>query len=98
MIGNMIHLLNNVLSGPGVYEVVFEISLIVRLNYFWGAMKPQDLLFKSQDGVPSSGVRHRVRLQPSSDCFHHDKHVTLALAGLQECDVMNRKGLPIFIF
>lgn len=51
MTGSMIYLLNTVVSGPGVYQVIFEMSPIVQLSSFWGAMSPQDLLCKAQDGV-----------------------------------------------
>ena len=41
----------------------------------------------SRDGVLSSGVKHRVGLQPSSGGFHHGQYIVLALAGLRQCDV-----------
>ncbi|RMB88610.1 hypothetical protein DUI87_34998 [Hirundo rustica rustica] len=43
---------------PGVYKAVLEMSPIVRLNPLRGTMSPQDLLFKAQDGVPGSSMRH----------------------------------------
>lgn len=62
--------------GPGVDEDVFEMSPIVKLNSFGGAMSPHELFFK--DGVLASDMRHRVRLQPSSGCLHHCQHIALA--------------------
>lgn len=98
MIGSMIHPLNSVLSSSGIYEAIFEMSHIVQLNSFWGAMWPQDLLFKAQDGVLDNDMRHRLCLQPSSVCFHHCQHTVLVLVDLWQCDVINLPGFPILIF
>ena len=40
MIGDVIYPLNAMLFGPGVYEVVLEVSPVVLLDSFWGAMLP----------------------------------------------------------
>ena len=40
MIGDAIYPLSAMLFGPGVYEVVSEMSPIVSLSSFWGAMSP----------------------------------------------------------
>jgi len=40
MTEDVIHPLNTVFFGPGIYEVVLEMSPIVRLSSFWGAMSP----------------------------------------------------------
>lgn len=62
-------------AGRGVCENNFEISPVVQLNSFGGVMSPHELLFKGS--VLGSDVRHRVHLQPSSDCLHHCQHITL---------------------
>ena len=98
MIRDVIHPLNAVFFGPGVYEVVTEMSLIVWLSSFWGGMSPQDLLFKAQDSVLGGGMGHRILFQLSSGCFHHCEHMALALAGLWKCDIISLPGLAIFIF
>jgi len=69
MVGDVIHPLNIVFFGPGVYEAVMKMSSIVRADSFGSAMSPQDLFFKAQDGIPGSGVGHRVGLQPSGGGF-----------------------------
>jgi len=46
MVGDVIHTLSAGLFGPGVYEVVSEMSPIVWLSSFWGAMLLQDLFFQ----------------------------------------------------
>lgn len=84
----MIHPLNSVVSGPGVYEDTFEMSPTVCLNSFRGAMSPLDLLFNDQDGVLGSGVRHKWLFPPLS---------VLALLGLQQCDVIHLPGLLTFL-
>lgn len=85
---NTVHTINPVLSGPEVYEAV------VQLNSFWSAMLPQDFLFKAQM------VFWAVLwgLQPSSGALHHCRHVTLALVGLQECDVSDWQASPYLYF
>lgn len=90
------HPLNTVLSGPDIYEAVFEISLIVHLTSLRAALSQQDLLLKGQDGVPGGGRRHRASLQPSSGCAAVCKHVVLALAGVGECDVMDLQTSPLY--
>jgi len=40
MVGEVIHLLNTLFFGPGVYEAVAKVSPVVRLNFFGGAMSP----------------------------------------------------------
>lgn len=42
MVQNMIYPLNTVVSGPGIYEVIFEMSTLAQLTSFWGGMSPQD--------------------------------------------------------
>lgn len=74
MVQSMIQPLNTLLSGPGVCEAIFGISPLVLVASFWDGISPQDLLFKTQDAVTGSGMRHRVHLQPSSGCFYHCKH------------------------
>ena len=51
MVGDVIHPLNTVFFGPGVYETVMKVSPVVRLNSFGSAMSPKVLLFKAQDGI-----------------------------------------------
>ena len=60
-------------------------------------MSPQNLLFKAQDGVPSSGMRHKVCFQPSGGCLHNGKHIAFTLSDLREYDIVNLSGLPILI-
>ena len=98
MIGDVIHPLNTTLFGPAVYEVISEMSPIVRLSSLWGAMSPQEFVFETQDSVPGGGVGDRICFQPASRCFYNCKHMALALVGLWECDIVNLPGLPIFIF
>jgi len=98
MVGDVIHPLNNMFFGPGVYEAVAKGSSVVRLNFFRGAMSPQDLFFKAQDGIPGGGMGHRVGFQPSGGGLHHCEHIALALVGLWQCDVVRLPSLPIFIF
>jgi len=98
MVGDVIHPLNTMFFGPGVYEAVTKMSPVVRLNSFGSAMLPQDLFFKAQDGIPGSGMGHRVVFQPSGGGLHHCEHIVLALAGLWQYDVDNLPSLPIFIF
>ena len=81
MVGDVIHPLNIVFFGPGVYEAVMKMSPIVRLNSFGGAMSPQDLSFQAQDGILGIGMGHRVGFQPSGGGLHHCEHIVLALAG-----------------
>jgi len=40
MVGDVIHPLNTVFFGPGVYEAVLKMSPTVRLISFEGAMSP----------------------------------------------------------
>jgi len=82
MVGDVIHPLNAMLFVPDAYEIVMEMSLIVRFSSFWSAMSPYDLLFKAQHGVLGGGMGHRVDFQPSSGGLHHCEHIALALAGL----------------
>jgi len=98
MVGDVIHPLNTVFFSPGVYEAVAKVSPVVQLNTCGGAISPQDLFFKTQDGIPGSGMGHRVGFQPSSDGLNHCEHIALALVGLWQCDVVNLSNLPIFIF
>ena len=72
----MIHPLNAVFPGLVVQEVVLEMSLVVCLSSLRGARSPQELLSQAQDGVPGSGVRHRILLQPSNGCVQ--EHVAHA--------------------
>jgi len=97
MVGDVIHPLNTMSFGPGVYEAVKKVSPVVRLNSFGSAMSPQDLFFQAQDGIPGSGMGHRVGFQWSSGGLKHSEHIALALAGLWQCDVVNLPSLPIFI-
>lgn len=83
-------------AGPSVCEDIFEMSPIVQLCSFGGAMSPHELLFK--DAVLGSDVRDRVHLQPSSGCLHHCQHIALAWADWWRCDVINVPGLLTFIF
>jgi len=62
MVGDVIHPLNTMFFGADVYEAVTKTSPIVRLSTFGGAMPPQDLFFQAQDGIPGSGMGHRVGL------------------------------------
>ena len=94
MVGDVIHPLNTVFFGPGVYEAVTKLSPVVRLNYFRSAMSPQDLLFKAQDSIPGGGMGHRAGIQPSGGSLHYCEHIALALAGLWQCDVVNLPSLP----
>jgi len=98
MVGDVIHPLNTMFFGPGVYEVVTKVSPVVRLSSFGGAMSPHDLIFKAQDGIAGGGMGHRVRFQSSGGGLHHCEHMALALAGLWQCDVVDLPSLPIFIF
>jgi len=98
VIGDVISPLSAMLFGPGVYEVLLGMSPVVRINSFWGAMSPQDLIFKAQDGIPGGAMRHGICFEASSVCFHHCKHLALALVSLWECDIINLPGLPIFVF
>ncbi|KAM6225864.1 leukotriene B4 receptor 1-like [Porphyrio hochstetteri] len=52
MLGSMISPLDAVFFGPGVYEIVPEVSPIVPLDSFWSDMSSEDWLLKTQDGVP----------------------------------------------
>lgn len=54
---------NVLLFGPDVYEVILEMSTVVWLNSFWGAISSQDLLFKRVSG---SGMWHGIHFQPDS--------------------------------
>lgn len=47
MIRDMIHLFSTVFFGLHIYKAVFEMSLIVWLDFFRGVMSLQDLLFKA---------------------------------------------------
>ena len=98
MVGDVVDPLDAVFFCPGISEVISEVSPIVRLNPLWGAVSPQDSLFKAQDGVPGGGVGHWMSFEPSSGCFHHCEHVALALAGLWQCDVVDLPGLSILLF
>lgn len=51
MIGDVIHLLNALLFGPPVYEVILEVNTIFWLHLLYGVMSSQYLLFKTQDGA-----------------------------------------------
>lgn len=68
-IRNMVQPFITMLSSPGVYETVLEITPIVRINSLRGTMPLKDLLFKAQNGVLGSSMRHRVGLQLSSGGF-----------------------------
>jgi len=81
MVGDVIHPLNTVFFGPGVYEAVRKMSSVIRLDSFGSAMSPQDLFFQAQDGIPGSGMGHRLGFQPSGGGLHHCEHIALALAG-----------------
>ena len=59
----MIYPLNAMLFGTGVYEVVLELSPITSLSSFWGAILPQDLLFKAQYSIFGGAVWHRIFFQ-----------------------------------
>ena len=98
MVGDVIHPLNTVFFGSGVYEAVTKMSPVVRLNSFTSAMSPQDLFLQAHDGIPGSGMGHRVGFQPPGGGLHHCEHIALALAGLWQCDVVNLPSLPVFIF
>ena len=98
MLGDVIHPLDTTFLGPGVYEAVAKVSPVVRLHSFGSAMSPLELIFKAQDGIPGSGMGHRVGFQPSGGSLHHCEHIVLALMGLWQCDVVNLPSLPIFIF
>jgi len=98
MVGDVIHPLNTVFFGPGVYEAVVKMSPVVQLCSDGGSLSPQNLYFTSQDGIPGGGMGHRVGFQPSSGGLHHREHIALALAGLWQCDIVNLPSLPIFIF
>jgi len=98
MVGDVIHPLNTVFFGPGVYEAVTKMSPFVQLSSSGSAMSPQDLFFQAQDGIPGGGMGHRVGFQSSGGGFHNCEHIALALAGLWQCDVVNPPSLPIFIF
>jgi len=98
MVGDVIHPLDTVFFGPGVYEAVKKMSPVVRLNSFGSAMSTQDLFLQYQDGIPGSGMGHSVGFQPSGGGLHHCEHIALALVGLWQCDVVNLLSLPIFIF
>jgi len=78
MVGDVIQLLNTVFFGPGVYEAVTKVSPVVRLSSFGSAMSPQDLFFKTQDGIPGCVMGHRVGFQPSGSGLHHCEHIALA--------------------
>lgn len=78
--------------GPGVYGVLLQKSPIVWFNSFWGVVLPWDLLFKAQD----SGRGYSIFFQLSSDCFHHCKHIALAMAGLQECNICQASSYLYF--
>ena len=56
MVGDVIHPLDIVFFGPGVYEAVTKVSLVVLLDSFGSAILPQDLFFQAQDGIPGSGT------------------------------------------
>ena len=90
--------LDAMFSSPAVDKAVLEMSPVVGLNPLRGTMPPQDLLFQAQDGVLSSGVRHRGGFQPSRGGFYHCEHVALALACLGQGDGVNLPGLPRLIF
>jgi len=94
----VIHALSAMPFGPGVCEVVTEMSAIIRLGSFWGAMSPQHLFFKALDGVPGCSVGHRMCFQPPGGCLHPCEHMALALAGLWQCDTISLPGLSTFIF
>lgn len=81
MIGNIIHLLNPMLSGQSVYEVIFEMSPIVQLNSVWSAMLPQDVPFDTKDHILDSDVRSWVCLQQTSGCLHNCQHNSTCLGG-----------------
>jgi len=66
MVGDVIHPLDTVFFGPGVYEAVTKMSPVVRLSSFRSAMSPQDLFFQAQDGIPGGGMGHRIGFQPSA--------------------------------
>lgn len=53
------------LSGTALYDLVLEMSPIVRFSSFPGAMLPQGLLFKAQDDVLDSGMERGICFQPS---------------------------------
>ncbi|KAM6232407.1 activated RNA polymerase II transcriptional coactivator p15-like isoform 1-T1 [Porphyrio hochstetteri] len=44
----------------GVYDTAPDMSSIVQLDSFWSAMSPEDLLLKTQDGVPGGHMGHRI--------------------------------------
>jgi len=98
MVGDVIHPLDTMFFGPGVYEAVAKVSPVVRLYSFWSAMSPQDLFFQAQDGIPGGYMGHRVGFQSSGGGLHHCDHIALALVGLWQCDLVNLPSLPIFIF
>ena len=58
------------LSGTALYDLVLEMSPIVRFSSFPGATLPQDLLFKAQDSISGSDAGHVIYLQPSG-CLHY---------------------------
>ena len=70
-------------------EVVFEMSLIVSFNSFWGAVSPYDLLFKIQDSTADGSMANGLHLLSSGGCFHNCKHVVLAMVSLWECNIMH---------
>ena len=94
MIGDAIYPLNTALFGPGVYEVVSEISPLSD-SILHGVPCRHRTCFPS---VVGSGMGHRVCFQPSGGCFHHCKYMALAVAGLRECDIINLPDFPTVIF
>lgn len=45
------------LFGPGIYEVVLEMSPAVWFCSFLGAVLPEDLLLKARDSFSGIGIR-----------------------------------------
>jgi len=77
MAGDVIHPLNTMFFGPGVYEAVTKVSPVVWLNSFGSDMSPQDLFFQAQDGILGSGMGHRVGFQPSGGGLQNCEHMAL---------------------
>jgi len=98
MVGYVIHPLNTMFFGRGVYEAVAKMSPFVQLHSFRSVMSPQDLFFKANDAIPGSDMGHRVGFQPSGGGLHHCEHLALALVGLWQCDIVNLPSQPIFMF
>jgi len=77
MIGKMGNPLYATFPGPSIYRRIFEMSPVVGLNSFRGAMSSLDSFLEIQYGVLGGSMGYCICIMPPRGCLHHEKHITL---------------------